>query len=307
MAAPAEEEGFLTVPSSLWRQMVRDHEGRWKKYENLRSSVTGDLYFYGYQPKPVYDTTERRELLERYVNAYLETRGLIVQSLREEQIFSSDQFVRWLNRLHCKQAYKGEGGKLDLREAAVSQNHSAVIKGDILRLAQRYGDPYATGATRGSILENIPEAALPRDEKLSAGIFHHFYTPREYFGYYYEELYRLFGLIVRTRAELVTYHEFLPLLAQFYQILANLRMFHRVNNSLYMNIVNAWLELSGLSGIEHGILDFTAMRLSPPSFTEYFVDEVRRVNPALSLDAVVQNREVTNTLSPALVFRRQEF
>jgi len=66
----------------------------------------------------------------------------------------------------------------------------------------------------------------------------------------------------------------LEIIASYYQYGINMHMFENVNQSLFTNQANAMLKLLGLKPIEHGILDFVAMRLQPKNFLNYFIDEV---------------------------------
>jgi len=275
--------GELNVPAGLWRQMVRDYDGRWKKYRGLRSSITHDLYFHGHQPRPIYKGLYCFRKLEKYINATLKTRRLIIQGLTANDFDSTDSFVKWLSDLHRMQSYKGKAGKLNCNRKLISHNHSSIIRGDVIKLAVNYGDPYASGKTAGPALKNVPESALPVDVELSIGELYHYYPRREYFGHYYEELYRMYKLIRRARATSLSY--VVESIAKFYQVVANLHMFEQVNNSLYMNITNALLEYYGVNGIEHGILDFVAMRLSPSNICP----RSKPVNACQSLIATMDN------------------
>lgn len=64
-------------------------------------------------------------------------------------------------------------------------------------------------------------------------------------------------------------------IGEFYQTAINSHIFLRVNQSLFMNMVNGMLGLRGLRPIEHGKLDFEA-RKAPEKFLPYFREEVIR-------------------------------
>lgn len=296
----SSKQGSLDIPLDLWRQLIRDFEGRWVKYAGLRSSVTNNLYFYGHQPKPIYRSEDQKKVLERYIEANLETRELVVSRVLGSSFRSVKSFIGWVFELHRLQSYKGNPEELHRDDHLLSQNHTEVIRGDVVLIARHYRDPYAFGKTHGPGITGIPATALPYDRELSYEAIYHFYPSREYFGYYYEELHRLFRAIQRhsTRGD---NRDFLEVVARFYQVAANLHMFERVNNSLYMNLVNTVLGLRGISGIEHGILDFVAMRLSSPAFVQYFADEVQRVNPTLDMKKVTSRHAIE--LSRGVVFQ----
>jgi hypothetical protein len=79
--------------------------------------------------------------------------------------------------------------------------------------------------------------------------------------------------LLRTDA-FANQEEYVHKVARFFQLLINLHLFAAVNVSLYMNMADGLLEIAGLRGIEHGMVDFVAFRLQPDSFERYFYDIV---------------------------------
>lgn len=67
-------------------------------------------------------------------------------------------------------------------------------------------------------------------------------------------------------------------IGEFYHVaMTPNKIFTRVNQSLFMNMVNGMLEVRGLKPVEHGMLDFTAQRFSsqPEKFNQHFREEVK--------------------------------
>ena len=62
-------------------------------------------------------------------------------------------------------------------------------------------------------------------------------------------------------------------IAKHYQYGANMRPFNHINNSLFMNEVNTYLQITGLPKMTQGeYLDHAAQRMQPENFVNYFID-----------------------------------
>lgn len=127
-------------------------------------------------------------------------------------------------------------------------------------------------SSRDDFINVRMNASLPINRKKA-----HYYPDMEHFNIYVSHMRDLFEKIVLNKNARSIMDQ-LKLIAEFYQISANIRPFEQVNNSLFMNIVNLLLRNSGLNGIPHGILDHLAMRMQPENFHLYFIDKVLQFN-----------------------------
>ncbi|OGY06972.1 MAG: hypothetical protein A3D24_01470 [Candidatus Blackburnbacteria bacterium RIFCSPHIGHO2_02_FULL_39_13] len=252
---------------TFWASIVRDSSGRWSQYNKSNTS-----YFYGTQPVPDLTNATQRQLIEATINQQKSfLRGLDSGEFNED-------FLLWLQKLHKLQAYKGEGGKFSRGVAISEGSHTNIVKNEVMPIAQKYSDPYSIKTDLQSPrLPGISDSALPTDQWTSRGIVVHYYPDTRYNFQYSKQMRTTLEQIGEALPKGAT-EDTISLISQYYQYGINSRMFEQVNQTLFANQVNAMLQRLGLNPVEHGILDFVAMRLQPENFNKYFIDEVRRAN-----------------------------
>lgn len=249
----------------FWQGLVRDPYGRWIKYY-----LKGIKYFkYGKQSKP-------------NLNSKIQL-DLIVSSIRHEKAFldglldkNFKNLKEWLILLHKKQAYIGKDGQILIRKRISVGEHSPIVKGSILALAKKYHDPYTNKGTQTLHLSAISPKGLPVDIWDKSKVIH-YYPGLKYFDQYLQKMENLLEKFL-YKISFAPSEELLEILAFYYQYSINMHIFENVNQSLFTNQINALLGLMELKPIEHGILDFVAMRLQPENFVKYFNDQVKGVN-----------------------------
>jgi len=245
----------------FWKGLIRDSTGRWLAYY-----YKGVKYFkYGKQSKP--DLNDKLQL------------ALIKSSIKHEQAFlnglnnrSFKNLKQWLIQLHYKQSYFGVGGQILLKRRISQGEHTQIIIGSVLPLARKYNDLYTNKGTQIVHLPGIDLHGCPMDSWKDNQVIHYYPDPK-YFNQYLKvmrEKLEQFILKIDRQVDGKT----LEIIASYYQYGINMHMFENVNQSLFTNQANAMLKLLGLKPIEHGILDFVAMRLQPKNFLNYFIDEV---------------------------------
>lgn len=253
----------------FWRCLARDPEGRWEKYHRL-----APWYFIGYRPRPLNTNVDKR-----FIRANIAASVFLIESLGELQIDMSDEtFFSWLVAIHKKNTYApAKGGKIITKQVINVGRHTPIVADDVVRLAQKYNDPYEPVGEQYLALDGIRKEGLPVDKWLS-GIVTHIYPNPQYLGDYIHMMNTTLTSVVRGLREPLPIRTKLAQLALFYQYGINPRMFVKTNHALMLTICNTILREMKLRGIESGILDFVAMRLRPSNFAKYFIDEVRRVN-----------------------------
>jgi hypothetical protein len=142
-------------------------------------------------------------------------------------------------------------------------------------------------AISGKILEK-EVLILPRIGEKSRDVNDRIILPFTIFGVYHvypdiEYLDSYLKVILEILAELrVLMLQDAPLdqriakIAEFYQYGINAHFFPRVNNSIFMNMTNALLELNGCPGIPHVCLDLEALSFAVPNFAKVFAMDVER-------------------------------
>lgn len=245
----------------FWVQCVRDTRGNWVKYATQKSDY--DIpYFRGKQE------TYKTPIEHKYLLAHIDTRRAFYESLPDVPYMDTDAFREWLEIMRCLLEYRKAGSTL--HEKSVTDKHTQIIIEQVLPLAKKYKDPYATGLAHGPVLVGIPAGGLPFDESKNGLIYHH-YPSLDYADIYLHRALATLQHLLRMDAA-ANRQEYIHQVAHFCQLLINLHLFAAVNISLYMNMCNGLLELAGMRGIEHGIIDFVAFRLQPDNFGRYFYD-----------------------------------
>lgn len=250
----------------FWKGLVRDPNGRWINYHSK-----GIKYFqYGKQSKP--DLNDKIQL------------ALVKSSIKQEKAFlyglehkSFKNLKEWLTKLHKNQAYIGNGGQILSKIRISMGEHTQIVKGAILTLAQKYGDPYTNADTQTVYLPGIDPKGCPMDKWENKNKVIHYYPDPKYFDQYLGVMKNKLKKFILNTAGAYD-KEILVIIANYYQYAINMHLFEGINQSLFANQINAMLKQIGLKPIEHGILDFVAMRLQPKNFAKYFIDEVKRVN-----------------------------
>lgn len=248
----------------VWRGMVRDFDGRWKKY-------APSSHFLGKQSKP---NKEEKVFFLSGVN----TKQEFLKSFLDKSNYASvKNFDNWINKLHKIQAYKGEGGKMRKTDLPPTDTHTQIVKIELPILARKYKDPYKMQGTQIVHLRGIKEKYSSKDEWKN-GILYHTYPCGRYRAPYMKMMRKhLYDAIFKGQS--VSHRAFVYRIARFYQVASCARMFKNVNHSLFFNMANSLLEVRGFKPIEQGILDFAGMRLQPTNFSKYYLHEVKRRNP----------------------------
>lgn len=259
------EDVIAQEQTYFWIQCIRDSTGEWDSYTNIKSK-SGSNYFVGSQP--FIDYANKQEV--DYLNANIRIRERLYLDFIDVLAMDADEFENWLRELHRKMAYKYVFEGNFPRHVAT---HTPIVRGVVQSVAKQYNDPYKNGLSKGPHFNNIPAYALPRDVVNSEGLIDHYYPELEWRSFYLEEARKTLVSIITSSS--VGDNEYLENIAYLFQVLINLHLFVNINGSLYMNMVNALLEIGGRQGIEHGILDFVCMRLQPETFSEYFIDQLR--------------------------------
>ncbi len=209
-----------------------------------------------------------------YIEANLRLRNKFYHDIPKVMEMNVDSFAAWLAALHECIAYKyAYPGEFPLPRDVTT--HTIIIKNEVTPLAKKYNDPYASGATKGPVFDGFPADALPTDTVDGPNIVHH-YPVQKYSSLYLREAHATLKQLTNTTE--TGGEMYVQKVAYLLQVLVNLHLFVNINMSLYMNIANAMLDIGGIAGMEHGILDFVAMRLQPVAFHAYFVDELHRLN-----------------------------
>ena len=246
----------------FWKQCVRDIDGRWAKYTGQKSAY-GVPYFHGTQTN-IHTLAE-----ELYLRANRDARLSFYEHLGEVESMDLPDFLYWLETLRCLIEYRAVPSQQ--HECGCTAAHSEVVQEQVIPLAATYNDPYVNQKAFGPIFKDFPKEALPRDKAIGTKIHHH-YPPLEYQDVYIGEALTTLKRIVSNKH--AGSKDYVYDVAYFFQLLINLHLFAAINMSLYMNMANGLLEIAGLTGISHGILDFVAFRLQPENFQRYFYSQV---------------------------------
>jgi len=245
----------------FWSGLIRDATGKWLVY-----SRKGIKYFkYGKQSQP--DLSDELQL------------ALIKSSIKHEQAFlnglnnrSFKNLRQWLIQLHCKQSYFGVGGQMLLKRRISQGEHTQIIIGSVLPLARKYNDLYTNEGIQIVHLPGVDLPGCPMDRWKDNQVIHYYPDPK-YFNQYLKVMRKKLEQFI-FKIDRQVDEKTLGIIASYYQYGINMHMFENVNQSLFANQANAMLKLLGLKPIEHGILDFAAMRLQPKIFLNYFIDKV---------------------------------
>lgn len=252
--------------TDFWQQCVRDTTGKWEAYKHLKSK-SGFNYFRGRQAHVDYNNP----LEMKYLEANLRVRSKFYAELPEVLEMDISEFRQWIESLHEAMRYQYTYTGIFPR---FTDTHTPIVKLEVIPLAEEYNDPYFTLETQGPNFLELPRGAQPRDVLVGEIIYHH------YPGLEYAEEY--LNVILKSLKEILGFRltrgQYVRKVAHIYQLLTNLHLFVNINSSLYMNITNGLLEIAGIKGIEHGILDFVGMRLQPENFQAYFFDELKEAN-----------------------------
>lgn len=246
---------------NFWKGLVRDSEGKWLKYY-----FEGYKYFqYGNQPKP--DLIKPSDI------------SLIKAAIRQNKAFAQGivnqsylNFKPWLIKLHKKQIYNGQQVKIATKKRFALIIHSRIVLDAIIPLAIKYNDPYINRNTQKVCLPQIDNEGFPVDIWQNKNEVSHYYPDPKFIDQYLKAMKELLQAIVANSD--ISQEDLLSKIALYYQYAINTHMFENINQSLFANQVNVLLQVFGYKPINHGILDFVALRFQPVNFIKYFVDEV---------------------------------
>lgn len=258
---------------TFWKGMVRDSDGRWLKYY-----FEGYKYFqFGIQQKPNLKNSNNVTYIKTSINQQRDfIEGLINQNITD--------FKSWLISLHKKQIYNGNDIKIATKKRFALIIHSRIVLDAVIPLASKYKDPYINKKTQFVCLSGIDKEGLPKDVWENENEVFHYYPEPRFLSQY-------LSVMEKTLQEIFTtpnVEELLSKIACYYQYAINTHMFENINQSLFANQVNALLQVFGYKPINHGILDFVAIRFQPQNFVRYFIDEVEVSQRQVSL--ITENR-----------------
>lgn len=248
---------------NFWKGLVRDSEGKWLKYY-----FEGYKYFqYGIQTKP--DLTKPSDI------------SLIKAANRQNKAFAQGiinqsylNFKSWLIKLHKKQIYNGQEIKIATKKRFALIIHSRIVLDAVIPLASKYNDPYINTGLQRVYLPKIAKEGLPMDIWQSKNEVSHYYPDPKFIDQYLKAMKELLQEIMTNPDN--SQEALLSKIALYYQYGINTHMFENINQSLFANQVNVLLQVFGYKPINHGILDFVALRFQPVNFIKYFADEVTR-------------------------------
>jgi hypothetical protein len=264
--AAIEADVAARQPTIFWQQCVRDTTGKWDKYD-IEISKHGSRYFMGAQPMVDYASGKEPP----YLLANIQTRKSFYEGLPAVATMCSVQFCQWLDTLRRTLDYRPTTCWLHVAFMPTTR-HTKVVRQDVMAIAVRYHDPYNPfAAINGPYFPGFPAAAQPYDT-VAEGLIYHHYPSMDYADIYLQRALDILKQVLS--ADIANRTKYCETVADFYQALTNLQYFKAINASLYMNLANGLLELAGLQGIEHGIIDFVALRLQPENFRHYFYDEI---------------------------------
>lgn len=256
-------------PTWFWRQLVRSSDHGLDDYRTLKNRH-GDQHFRGSQPEV--DYSKPQELA--YLEVCLDVRQALYAELTTLTAIDLARFGAMLVRFHdlMHQRLDYHPRHEWLHHTFTSSAHTPLVQQQVMPIARHYRDPYVTGKSCGPELPGIPAAGQPRDESDGQTITHH-YPSLDFADAYLSQALTSLQKLPTLLADRNAYiHE----VANILQYLNNLHLFAGINSSLYMNIANGLLEIAGITGIEHGIVDFVSMRLQPANFQQYFLDQVSK-------------------------------
>jgi len=251
-------------PTKFWVGCVRDAHGKWADYAAQKSDYDVP-YFRGKQE--TYKTPQEH----KYLLAHIDTRRAFYETLPDVPHMDLTAFREWLEIMRCLLEYRKSDSTL--HEKSITDKHTKIIQDEVLPLAKKYKDPYFDGSAMGPVFAGFPQGSLPFDERKGELIYHH-YPSLEYTDLYLQEALTTLQELLEQDPQ-ANLQAYVSKVGYFCQVLINLHLFAAVNISLYMNMANGLLEIAGLHGIEHGIVDFVAFRLQPESFGKYFYDTVK--------------------------------
>lgn len=231
---------------------------------------------------------------EAYLANNREVRDVLVEEY--ETMYESPERFLWVisdahqiaarGNVHAKLS-EDHHGILRTTEASNSRMGQAF---EVARHAAVYGDPYAQrfhnpgiGVTTESQLhlEGIPDEWQSKDRLTYRGVdkaqYEFDYPPVASLNTYFQRIQEVGADIKQALdqpPEEVDRLAVVEQIAKQYQYAANARPFAQINNSLFMNLTNMQLKMTGLKPIEHGILDLAAQRMQPEAFVRYFTDAV---------------------------------
>ena len=266
----------------FWGGLVRDSNGKWLKYY-----FEGYKYFqYGIQLKP--DLTNKNDIY--LINASIKQIRAFIQGLINQDF---KDYKTWLKTLHRKQIYnKNEIGTITRRRFALII-HSRIVLNAVIPLTVKYHDPYTNKGVQIIYLPKVDKEGLPKDIWENEKEVFHYYPDPKFLNQYLEVMQEKLQDIITSNSE-ISDHKLLSSIASYYQYGINTHMFENINQSLFANQMNALLQVFGYNPINHGILDFVAMRLQPVNFVKYFINEVKagqkQKKLSLQLSNIQENR-----------------
>ena len=165
----------------------------------------------------------------------------------------------------------------EIRKGEWYRNNYQDESREVEKIAMRIGSSFRLATLRQVGLFGISSDAQPMNVNGA-----HFYPGGSRLPEYFAQMQRViseFMLLEPGKADPIVV---IDKIAEFYQYASNARPFTQINNSVFMNMANAMLEMHGLAGIPHGILDHIAQRIEPEKFKLVVREKVIETNPTLA-------------------------
>src|SRR3989304_2458014 len=149
-----------SMAPNLWRQMIRDFEGRWQKYVGVKSSLSKSLYFWGKEDWDFYLKQRNRKDIIEIVESNIRSWKYLDNNLDKIADLSSYyEYLDWLKELHRLMMWKEGPNEIHHSYLKPSSNHTLIVFGDVIPIAKRFADPYPENSN-GPLFDNIPETGF---------------------------------------------------------------------------------------------------------------------------------------------------
>lgn len=248
-----------------FRELVTDPKKQQKKFGQLVPDEPNAYW---------QNNAEARLVFDDYVNQGDFSNGKAFKSMLKKShrlaVEGSDGERRY---------YKKSGAPLGEDQLPGGEFHPGVMGGirneesaQVEKLAQKYGDPYRLESDQPSQAVQFPgiESKDQPNNMVMLGGQRHIYPTPKAFDAYFDQMQNRLDKLEKLPPD--AKDQKLQTIGEFYHYAANVRPFHNVNNSLFMNFTNSLLKRHGFKPVYHGLLDHAAHRLQPKAFNQYFKD-----------------------------------
>ena len=251
---------------------------------------------------------------QNYVQNSKECRAYFLDSIDDGSYTASvDSYMEMMNEAHRishsgvdrQHAYyermhggrRIEAGVIDNSPIAPTNGRTREARG-LEPFARAHGDSFRVGVESYVELPGISKKHQPHNgvHEYPPGSGEHTWGHRYPSGKAQKEYFTQMHRTAKEALDLInsgaSEEAILSKLAEHYQYAANARPYDNINNSLFMNELNALLNKAGLRTIPHGNLDFAAMYLQPETFQKYFIEHYN--NNALPISNGAKSGDVVS-------------